>query len=135
LSAWFEDEGYTVDAASSGKEALAKLAESQWDIFFLDLKMPGMSGLELQKKIKEIQPDSTIIMITAYASVESAVEAMQTGAYDYLSKPFDPDYLALMVRNIIERKKLKEETASLKKTRKQQTALCADRHHKLWGPA
>ena len=116
LSAWFEDEGYTVDAASSGKEALAKLAESQWDIFFLDLKMPGMSGLELQKKIKEIQPDSTIIMITAYASVESAVEAMQTGAYDYLSKPFDPDYLALMVRNIIERKKLKEETASLKKT-------------------
>ena len=116
LTAWFEDEGYTVDAASSGKEALAKLAESQWDIFFLDLKMPGMSGLELQKKIKEIQPDSTIIMITAFASVESAVEAMQTGAYDYLSKPFDPDYLALMVRNIIERKKLKEETASLKKT-------------------
>ena len=116
LTAWFEDEGYTVDAASSGKEALAKLAESQWDIFFLDLKMPGMSGLELQKKIKEIQPDSTIIMITAFASVESAVEAMQSGAYDYLSKPFDPDYLALLVRNIIERKKLKEETASLKKT-------------------
>ena len=116
LTAWFEDEGYTVDVASSGKEALAKLAENKWDIFFLDLKMPGMSGLELQKKIKEIQPDSTIIIITAFASVESAVEAMQSGAYDYLSKPFDPDYLALMVRNIIERKKLKEETASLKKT-------------------
>jgi DNA-binding NtrC family response regulator len=116
LTAWFEDEGYTVDVASSGKEALAKLTESKWDIFFLDLKMPGMSGLELQKKIKEIQPDSTIIIITAFASVESAVEAMQSGAYDYLSKPFDPDYLALMVRNIIERKKLKDETASLKKT-------------------
>jgi DNA-binding NtrC family response regulator len=116
LTAWFEDEGYTVDVASSGKEALAKLAENQWDIFFLDLKMPGMSGLELQKKIKEIHPDSTIIIITAFASVESAVEAMQSGAYDYLSKPFDPDYLALMVRNIIERKKLKEETVSLKKT-------------------
>jgi DNA-binding NtrC family response regulator len=116
LTAWFEDEGYTVDVASSGKEALAKLAESKWDIFFLDLMMPGMSGLELQKKIIEIQPDSTIIMITAFASVESAVEAMQSGAYDYLSKPFDPDYLALMVRNIIERKKLKDETVSLKKT-------------------
>ncbi len=116
LTAWFEDEGYTVDVASSGKEALAKLAENRWDIFFLDLKMPGMTGLELQKKIKEIQPDGTIIIITAFASVESAVEAMQSGAYDYLSKPFDPDYLALMVRNIIERKKLKEETASLKKT-------------------
>jgi DNA-binding NtrC family response regulator len=116
LTAWFEDEGYTVDVAASGKEALAKLAESPWDIFFLDLKMPGMSGLELQKKIKEIQPESTIIIITAYASVESAVEAMQSGAYDYLSKPFDPDYLALMVRNIVERKKLKEETATLKKT-------------------
>ncbi len=116
LTAWFEDEGYTVDVAASGKEALAKLAENRWDIFFLDLKMPGMSGLELQKKIKEIQPESTIIIITAYASVESAVEAMQSGAYDYLSKPFDPDYLGLMVRNIIERKKLKDETASLKKT-------------------
>jgi DNA-binding NtrC family response regulator len=116
LTAWFQDEGYTVDVAASGKEALTKLAESRWDIFFLDLKMPGMSGLELQKKIKEIQPESTIIIITAYASVESAVEAMQSGAYDYLSKPFDPDYLALMVRNIIERKKLKEETATLKKT-------------------
>jgi DNA-binding NtrC family response regulator len=116
LSAWFEDEGYTVDVAANGKEALTKLAESQWDIFFLDLKMPGMSGLELQKKIMEIQPNSTIVMITAFASVESAVEAMQSGAYDYLSKPFDPDYLALMVRNIIERKQLKEEAASLKKT-------------------
>ena len=116
LMAWFQDEGYTVAAAASGKEALAKLTENQWDIFFLDLKMPGMSGLELQKKIKEIHPDSTIIIITAYASVESAVEAMQNGAYDYLSKPFDPDYLALLVRNVIERKKLKEETASLKKT-------------------
>jgi two-component system response regulator HydG len=91
LTAWFQDEGYTVDVAANGKEALAKLAENQWDIFFLDLKMPGMSGLELQKKIKEIQPDSTIIIITAFASVESAVEAMQSGAYDYLSKPFDPD--------------------------------------------
>jgi len=91
LTAWFEDEGYTVGVASSGKEALAKLAENKWD-------------------------NGTIIIITAFASVESAVEAMQSGAYDYLSKPFDPDYLALMVRNIIERKKLKEETASLKKT-------------------
>ena len=116
LSAWFEDEGYSVDVAANGKEALVKLAESQWDIFFLDLKMPGMSGLELQKKIMEIQPNSTIVMITAFASVESAVEAMQSGAYDYLSKPFDPDYLALMVRNIIERKQLKEEAATLKKT-------------------
>jgi DNA-binding NtrC family response regulator len=116
LTAWFEDEGYTVDVASSGKEALAKLAEKKWDIFFLDLKMPGMTGLELQSKIMAIQPQSTIIIITAFASVESAVEAMQNGAYDYLSKPFDPDKLALMVRNIIERKKLKEETVSLKKT-------------------
>jgi len=116
LTAWFQDEGYTVDVAASGREALAKIAENQWDIFFLDLKMPEMGGIELQKKIKEIQPDSTIIIITAHASVESAVEAMQSGAYDYLSKPFDPDYLALIVRNIVERKRLKEETASLKKT-------------------
>jgi len=116
LIAWFREEGYTADAAASGKEALAKLTESRWDVFFLDLKMPGMSGLELQKKIKEIQPDGTIIIITAYGSVESAVEAMQNGAYDYLSKPFDPDCLALLVRKAAGRKNLKEETANLKTT-------------------
>jgi DNA-binding NtrC family response regulator len=116
LQAWFQEEGYTVDVAACGKEALAKLTERNWDIFFLDIKMPGMNGLELQQKIKKILPDSTIIIITAHASVDSAIAAMKAGAYDYLTKPFDPDYVTILVRNAVERKKLVHETARLKKS-------------------
>ena len=116
LKAWLQEEGYTVDVAAGGKEALGKLAEQDWDIYFIDLMMPDMSGLELQRKINEVYPNSTIIIITAYASVDSAVEAMKTGAYDYLSKPFDPDHLNLLVRNAIERKMLVEETTKLRKS-------------------
>ncbi|MEW6219465.1 MAG: sigma-54 dependent transcriptional regulator [Thermodesulfobacteriota bacterium] len=121
LRAWFENEGYTVGVAASGKEALAKLAEGEWDVFFLDLKMPGMGGLELQERIRAVRPDSTIIIITAYASVDSAVQAMKHGAYDYLPKPFDAEHLALLVRNVVERQQLVQETARLKKTL---TAAC-----------
>ena len=116
LQAWFQEEGYTVDVAASGKEALTKITERNWDIFFLDIKMPGMSGLDLQEKIKKILPNSTVIIITAYASVDSAITAMKAGAYDYLTKPFDPDYVTLLVRNAVERKKLVHETALLKKS-------------------
>ena len=116
LQAWFQEEGYIVDVASGGKEALDKLAQKSWDIFFLDIKMPDMSGLELQEKIKKILPESTIIIITAFASVDSAITAMKAGAYDYLTKPFDPDYVTLLVRNAVERKKLVHETARLKQS-------------------
>jgi len=113
---WLREQGYTVDTAASGKEALLKMGEKEWDLFFVDLKMPGMDGLELQKKIKEAQPNGIIIIITAYATVGTAVEAMKCGAYDYLSKPFDPDHLAVLVRNAVERKRLVDETVRLKKS-------------------
>ncbi len=116
LSDWFRDDGYFVGTASTGKEALAKLTEGDWDIFLLDVKMPGMSGLELQKKIKGISPDGIIIIMTAYASVESAVEALKQGAYDYLTKPFDPEHLGHLIRNAIERKNLAAENVRLKKS-------------------
>ncbi|HEY4492296.1 MAG TPA: response regulator, partial [Acidobacteriota bacterium] len=90
LGSWFREEGFTVDLAQSGKEALEKLTKGGWDIFLLDIKMPGMDGLELQRKIREINAGATIIIMTAYASVETAVEAMKQGAYDYIVKPFDP---------------------------------------------
>ncbi len=106
LAGWFQEEGYSVDVAESGKEALEKLVEGEWDIFLLDIKMPGMDGLELQKKIKEIHPNASIIIMTAYASVETAVEAMKQGAYDYIVKPFEPDDLEHIIRNATERKQL-----------------------------
>ena len=91
LASWFQEEGYSVDIAESGKQTLEKLVENDWDIFLLDIKMPGMDGLELQRKIKEIHPEASVIIMTAYASVETAVEAMKQGAYDYIVKPFEPD--------------------------------------------
>jgi len=114
LGSWFREEGYSVDVAASAREALEKLTIKDWDIFLLDIRMPGMDGLELQRKIKESHPDSTIIIMTAYASVETAVEAMKQGAYDYIVKPFDPDDLEHLVRNAIERKNLVSENIQLR---------------------
>ncbi|RJP19708.1 MAG: sigma-54-dependent Fis family transcriptional regulator [Candidatus Abyssobacteria bacterium SURF_5] len=116
LSDWFRDDGYSVGTASTAKEALAKLTEREWDIYLLDVKMPGMSGLELQKKIREINPDSIIIIMTAYASVDSAVEALKQGAYDYLTKPFDPEHLGHLIRNALEKKTLAVENSRLKQS-------------------
>lgn len=116
LSDWFRDDGYSVGTASTAKEALAKLTEGQWDIFLLDVKMPGMSGLELQKKIREINPESIVIIMTAYASVDSAVEALKQGAYDYLTKPFDPEHLGHLIKNALEKKSLTTENIRLKQS-------------------
>ncbi len=115
LGSWFREEGYTVDTAGSGKETLEKLAEQEWDLFVIDIKMPGMDGLELQRKIREVDPKATIIIMTAYASVETAVEAMKQGAYDYIVKPFDPDDLEHLVRNAVERRQLVSENIQLRR--------------------
>ncbi|HXU07692.1 MAG TPA: sigma-54 dependent transcriptional regulator, partial [Blastocatellia bacterium] len=114
LGSWFREEGYEVDTALSAREALEKLTANNWDIFLLDIRMPGMDGIELQRKIKESHPDATIIIMTAYASVETAVEAMKQGAYDYIVKPFDPDDLEHLVRNAVERKHLVSENLQLR---------------------
>ncbi len=122
LGNWFREEGYAVDVAGSGKETLQKLGEHAYDIFLIDIKMPGMDGLQLQRRIREINPEATIIIMTAYASVETAVEAMKQGAYDYIVKPFDPDHLEHVIRNAVERKHLVAENIRLR-THLQETAL------------
>jgi DNA-binding NtrC family response regulator len=114
LGSWFKAEGYAVEVADSGRQALDRLSESNADIFLLDIKMPGMDGIELQKKIREANPDATIIIMTAYASVDTAVAAMKQGAYDYIIKPFDPDDLEHLVRNALERRRLVVENQELK---------------------
>ena len=114
LGSWFKAEGYAVELADSGKQALEKLAATDADIFLLDIKMPGMDGIELQKKIREAKPDATVIIMTAYASVDTAVAAMKQGAYDYIIKPFDPDDLEHLVRNALERRHLVAENQELK---------------------
>jgi two-component system, NtrC family, response regulator HydG len=114
LGSWFRDEGYEVDVAESAKVALERLASSNWDVFLIDIRMPGIDGLELQRKMKEAHPDATVIVMTAYASVETAVEAMKQGAYDYVIKPFDPDDLEHTIRNAIERKQLVAQNKQLR---------------------
>jgi DNA-binding NtrC family response regulator len=114
LGSWFKAEGYAVELADSGKQALDRLSATDAEIFLLDIKMPGMDGIELQKKIHEAKPDATVIMMTAYASVDTAVAAMKQGAYDYIIKPFDPDDLEHLVRNALERRQLVAENQGLK---------------------
>ncbi len=111
---WFKTEGYRVDTAENGMEALKKLQESSWDIVLVDIKMPGMDGMELQKHIKKIDSSMIVIIITAYATVDTAVEAMKEGAFDYLSKPIDPDKLSILVRNAVNQRRLLVENLQLR---------------------
>jgi heterodisulfide reductase subunit A len=97
LKEWLEDEGFQVDMAESGAEALEKVTGEAYHLMLLDIKMPGMDGVEVLKRSKDIRPELPVVMMTAYATVETAVEAMKLGAMDYLMKPFHPDTLVPMV--------------------------------------
>jgi two-component system response regulator HydG len=114
LYQWFKRYGHVVEAASSGREALMKLEEVAFDIMFVDIKMPEMDGLELLGKVKEAYPDTTVVIITAYGSIESAVEAMKIGASDYLLKPFKPDQLNLLIEKIANQRKLTDKYRYIK---------------------
>jgi DNA-binding NtrC family response regulator len=114
LANWFQEDGHTVQAASDAKEALYIIKKSPWDLALVDIKMPGMDGLELQKRIREAAPGTTVIIMTAFASVDTAVQALKDGAYDYITKPFDPEHLTHLIRNIAERRDLVRENLSLK---------------------
>jgi DNA-binding NtrC family response regulator len=114
LGKWFEEEGYFVETATSAKDALLRLPSQHWDLALLDIKMPGMDGLELQRKIHEVDSEIIIVIMTGYASVETAVRALKDGAYDYITKPFDPDDLAHVVHKALEHRRIKEENVRLR---------------------
>ena len=114
LYRWFKSYGCRVDTAQDAYEALNKYKGQNWDIVLLDIKMPGMDGVELQRLLKEINENTIRIMITAYASVDTAVQALKEGAYDYISKPINPAQLDHIIRNAIEKRRLISETASLR---------------------
>ena len=102
LKEWLEEDGFQVDIAQSGTEALEKVAQATYHLMLLDIKMPGMDGVEVLKQTKEAHPDLPVVMMTAYATVETAVEAMKMGALDYLMKPFNPDTLVPLVVTLYE---------------------------------
>ncbi len=111
---WFEEDGYIVDTAEDGEAALRKFDKDKFDLLLVDMKMPGISGLDLLKKVKEIDKETIVILITAFASVPSAITALKDGAYDYVTKPVDPDELAHIVEKALEQKALKVENIHLK---------------------
>ncbi len=108
------DGDYAVDSADSGRKALKKVGDSEYDIVVLDIMMPGMDGLEVLQQIKERHPGVEVIMVTGLSQVATAVKAMKLGAFDYLSKPFDPDELKHVVERALERRRLMAENRSLK---------------------
>jgi DNA-binding NtrC family response regulator len=114
LSKWFREDGYNVSTGASAAEALQQLQGRKWDILLLDIKMPGMDGMELQQRIKEIDSTATIIFITAHATVDTAVKALKEGAFDYVTKPVDPDYLSHLVTNALKQRNLFNENLKLK---------------------
>jgi DNA-binding NtrC family response regulator len=114
LSKWFLEDGFRVGTAEDAPAALRQLQAQRWDIILLDIKMPGMDGMELQGRLRETDPLAAIIFITAHASVDSAVQALKAGAFDYVTKPVDPDYLSHLIRNAIKQRALLQENIKLK---------------------
>ncbi|MCD6161441.1 MAG: sigma-54-dependent Fis family transcriptional regulator [candidate division Zixibacteria bacterium] len=114
LSVWLKKFGYEVVPVEGGKEALDLLDREEWSILLVDLKMPRIDGIEVLHKVLKAKPDIPVIIFTAYATVETAVEAMRVGAYDYLIKPIDPDMLALKLQKIVEKQNLADENIMLR---------------------
>ena len=116
LGKWFREEGFEVTTAESASEALRQMADHHFDLALVDIKMPGTDGIELQRRMREIDSGLIVIIMTGYASVETAVAALKNGAYDYVSKPFDPDDIAHTVRNALAFKRAQQENVRLRET-------------------
>lgn len=111
---WFIEDGYQVECAADAKEALKKVESGNFDIILADIKMPGMDGLEMHRRIRALNNDAIVIIMTAFASVDTAVQALKDGAFDYVTKPFDPDDLSHLIRNAARQISLKNENETLK---------------------
>jgi two-component system response regulator HydG len=103
---WFRKYGHHVETAANAQQALDKLEETRFDLLFVDIKMPGMDGLELLERVKAAYPETFVVIITAYGSIESAVKAMKSGASDYLLKPFKPGHIDLVMEKISQQQTL-----------------------------
>ena len=109
------DNGYLAQACTSPRTAVDEFRPGAWDLVITDIKMPGMSGLEVLQRIKELSRDTPVIMITAYATVDMSIQALRKGAYDMLTKPFEPEELIFRVKNALQQSDLLEENRELRK--------------------
>jgi DNA-binding NtrC family response regulator len=113
--------GYRIDVVDNGISALERVQNHSYPIVFTDIKMPDIDGLELLSAIKEIRPETEVIIVTGHGSMESAIQAMKTGSYDYLQKPFKLDVLKIIIDRIISEKKLQQEKIVLKRRVKERS--------------
>jgi two-component system sensor histidine kinase/response regulator len=120
-------EGYRVDTAADGEEGLQALASSEYDLVLLDMMMPGIGGLEMLERIRELDPNLVCVVITGYATVELAVEAIKRGAYDFIAKPFDSDTLLLTVDQGMERRTLSLQSQRLSQLEAEAEALAREK--------
>jgi DNA-binding NtrC family response regulator len=111
---WFIEDGYRVEVAENANRALAILESDSFDIILADIKMPGMDGLEMLRRIKILKSESIVIVMTAFATVDTAVQALKDGAFDYVTKPFDPDDLSHLIRNASKQIILSDENETLR---------------------
>ncbi len=114
LYSWFIEDGYRVECAENARKALTIFESDHFDIVLADIKMPGMDGLEMLRRIKACKSDSIVIVMTAFATVDTAVKALKDGAFDYITKPFDPDDLTHLIRNATKQISLSDENEALK---------------------
>lgn len=114
LGKWFTSEGYTARPVGGARDALEAIQQAEYEIALIDIKMPGMDGMELQARLHDADPDLTVIIMTGYSSVETAVQALKQGAYDYITKPVDPDELSHLVAKALEHKRTHREVVRLR---------------------
>ena len=114
LSIMLEKEGYKVIAMDNGNDALDFIKKNNYDLIITDIKMPKVSGINILRESMALHTNTPVIMITAFASTDVAVEAMKLGAYDYITKPFKVDEIKVIIKNAIEKKSLFDENISLK---------------------
>ena len=117
--------GHAVTVVRDGQEALAALAESAFDVVVTDIKMPGVTGIQVLEEVKRTRPDTEVVVITGYGTIESAVDATKKGAFEYVLKPFDNDEIVLILSKIEELKRLRRENAELRQTLQREKALDA----------
>lgn len=123
LTKVLQDEGYSVTGAASAQEAIGSLSEGHFDVVLSDVRMPGMDGIELMQRIKQASPEISVIMMTAYGSVQSALEAIKAGAEDYIFKPFNNEVVLFSMRKALERRTLVERNRVLTEQLEQRYAL------------
>lgn len=116
LTHWFIEDNYTVESADSAEAALKKFQKHKYDLLLVDMKMPGMTGIELLDKVRQIDREAMIIIFTAYASVPTAIRALKDGAFDYITKPVDPDELSHLVEKAFQQINLRKENRQLKES-------------------